>query len=75
MCVCVGVGTDDLQCCPFTAVVRQVERQFRQNSRALEKRGHRRAIRRKIHIMNAHKFMATYLRQFSFCSHCKDFIW
>ncbi|XP_003386485.1 PREDICTED: calcium-independent protein kinase C [Amphimedon queenslandica] len=38
-------------------------------------KGHRGAVRRKIHIVNAHKFMATYLRQFTFCAHCRDFIW
>lgn len=38
-------------------------------------RGHRGAVRRKIHIVMGHKFMATYLRQFTYCSHCGDFIW
>ncbi|CAI8055548.1 Protein kinase C epsilon type [Geodia barretti] len=38
-------------------------------------RGHRGAVRRKIHIVNHHKFMATFLRQPSFCSHCDSFIW
>lgn len=33
------------------------------------------AVRRKIHEVNGHKFMSTYLRQPTFCFHCKEFIW
>ena len=49
-------------------------RKFRSKNNAFDKRP-RGAIRRKIHVVNGHKFMATYLKQFSFCSHCGDFIW
>ncbi|KAG5276776.1 hypothetical protein AALO_G00109610 [Alosa alosa] len=43
-------------------------------------RDHQRLIRkkvlkRKVHQVNGHKFMATYLRQPTFCFHCKNFIW
>lgn len=33
------------------------------------------AMRRRVHQSNGHKFMATYLRQPTFCCHCKEFIW
>uniref|UniRef100_A0AAQ4QM96 Protein kinase C n=1 Tax=Gasterosteus aculeatus aculeatus TaxID=481459 RepID=A0AAQ4QM96_GASAC len=33
------------------------------------------ALRRKIHQVNGHKFMSTFLRQPTFCFHCKEFIW
>ncbi|XP_066550318.1 protein kinase C eta type [Amia ocellicauda] len=33
------------------------------------------AVRRRIHQVNGHKFMSTYLRQPTYCSHCRDFIW
>lgn len=51
----------------------KTKKEFHVRSQILK--GHRGAVRRKIHIINAHKFMATYLRQFTFCAHCKDFIW
>ncbi|XP_062406085.1 protein kinase C, eta, b [Sardina pilchardus] len=35
----------------------------------------KKALKRKVHQVNGHKFMATYLRQPTFCFHCKNFIW
>ncbi|KAJ8288967.1 hypothetical protein COCON_G00016260 [Conger conger] len=46
------------------------ERQFKQFNR--QRQG---AVRRKIHQVNGHKFMSTFLRQPTFCCHCKEFIW
>uniref|UniRef100_A0A674D074 Protein kinase C n=1 Tax=Salmo trutta TaxID=8032 RepID=A0A674D074_SALTR len=40
-----------------------------------ERERERGAVRRRVHQVNGHKFMATYLRQPTYCSHCRDFIW
>lgn len=46
---------------------------FKQNTQAFNRR--RIAMRRKVHQIYGHKFMATYFRQPTFCSICRDFIW
>uniref|UniRef100_A0A087X5V6 Protein kinase C eta type n=1 Tax=Poecilia formosa TaxID=48698 RepID=A0A087X5V6_POEFO len=47
-------------------------RVFRQRMQPRKRQG---AVRRRVHQVNGHKFMATYLRQPTYCSHCRDFIW
>ncbi|XP_017166185.1 protein kinase C epsilon type, partial [Poecilia reticulata] len=48
------------------------ERVFRERIGPRQRQG---AVRRRVHQVNGHKFMATYLRQPTYCSHCRDFIW
>uniref|UniRef100_A0A8C8FHT3 Protein kinase C n=1 Tax=Oncorhynchus tshawytscha TaxID=74940 RepID=A0A8C8FHT3_ONCTS len=45
------------------------ERVFRERMRPRKRQG---AVRRRVHQVNGHKFMATYLRQPTYCSH---FVW
>lgn len=51
------------------------KKQFNPSSSYFGRKAKRRnAVRRRVHQVNGHKFMATYLRQPTFCSHCSDFI-
>nr|AXU05739.1 putative protein kinase C [Penaeus vannamei] len=47
-------------------------REFRERQGFNRRRG---AMRRRVHQVNGHKFMATFLRQPTSCSHCREFIW
>ncbi|XP_023660119.1 protein kinase C epsilon type isoform X1 [Paramormyrops kingsleyae] len=57
---------------PASASGENEERVFRERMRPRKRQG---AVRRRVHQVNGHKFMATYLRQPTYCSHCRDFIW
>jgi novel protein kinase C epsilon type len=48
------------------------QKEFKETNRMNRRRG---AMRRRVHQINGHKFMATFHRQPTYCSHCKDFIW
>uniref|UniRef100_T1JGS9 C2 domain-containing protein n=1 Tax=Strigamia maritima TaxID=126957 RepID=T1JGS9_STRMM len=50
----------------------QAPRVFKERQGLNRRRG---AMRRRVHQVNGHKFMATILRQPTFCSHCREFIW
>jgi len=53
-------------------VQKKAAREFKERTGLNRRRG---AMRRRVHQINGHKFMATFHRQPTFCSHCKEFVW
>lgn len=63
------IGVELRECDPN---VRKEPKEFKERQGLNRRRG---AMRRRVHQVNGHKFMATILRQPTFCSHCREFIW
>ncbi|CAN7982461.1 unnamed protein product [Ixodes pacificus] len=60
--------------CPRPVAAEDAE--VSRESRRRQELGRRHAaMRHRVHQVNGHKFMATLLRQPTFCSHCRGFIW
>lgn len=54
---------------------RRHDRPGQGNNNLMRKTRRKNAVRRRIHKKMGHKYMATYLKQPSFCSLCNNFIW
>ena len=69
----VGMNKPCASLCWVSEPTANNERVFQAREDAIKMR--RGAMRRKIHQVAGHKFMATYLKQPTFCSLCSCFIW
>lgn len=53
-------------------VRKEPQKEFKETAGLNRRRG---AMRRRVHQINGHKFMATFHKQPTFCSLCREFIW